>query len=344
MSKQENNLIIWADAVRGTTGGKLLWVIAAFMRAGIEVNISGVNINQCPVVQIPKGYGDLALSVLNSNIGVMEVGEGSPDIAWSDLNDDHWLFDKNKDKFSVGAKDLMKEFWESFDKRQREADEPDPIDEEDVVTPEPVVAEEIVGQVISQVPELPAQEQGPEDHVPTEELEEDEDDWDLDDDEDIEEDQPPEQQAVKDDMAYTIAEDVLAHEVIEFPSKDDKPTYKIKMYNVPSENVLKIGMAPTPKNPDTHCIVYVMFKKETKYRYTPVPISHFNDILSQGVLKEQGRQEASVGSTFHHLIKGPADEGTYKCQRLGDDNLWKAVPTKAERAKSLKDKSKTATK
>jgi hypothetical protein len=87
------------------------------------------------------------------------------------------------------------------------------------------------------------------------------------------------------------------------------------------------------------CTMYSLFKGNNLYRYGPTTVKGFQDILSEAVRKAEGRQEASVGSIFHTLVKSDADKGEIKCQRLdAESKTWVIVPPKAERVKAVKVK------
>jgi len=141
------------------------------------------------------------------------------------------------------------------------------------------------------------------------------------------------------DTVYLQADTLLKKFKQEFPMKDNK-TLSVDFYDVESSNVSAIGYRVT--NDPIITVFYVKFKQGgTYYRYRPVAIAHANDIINEAVKKQMGRQEASVGSLFHSLLKEKADEGAISCQRFNEEKeTWVVVPTKAQRKATNKQKAK----
>lgn len=115
----------------------------------------------------------------------------------------------------------------------------------------------------------------------------------------------------------------------------------VKMYDVNSSTISAVGCRELSKTP-LNVVMYVRFKSSgplSYYRYNPVQKSDYNNILNEIVRTHEGVKEASVGSLFHHTIKVKAEDGDIKAQKLKDDQ-WYIVPTKAERTKDIKLRSK----
>lgn len=116
----------------------------------------------------------------------------------------------------------------------------------------------------------------------------------------------------------------------------------VKMYDVNSSTISAIGCRELSKTP-LNVVLYVRFKTSgplSYYRYNPVQKADYNNLLNEVVRTHEGVKEASVGSLFHHTIKVKAEEGEIKAQKLRDDDQWHIVPTKAERTKDIKLRSK----
>lgn len=326
--------VVWKDFLRDVDGPKLVWAIMQMLRLGIDVDLSGVNINNKPILQIPNGYAELALAQLNTEIGMFELGTtNNVTMAWADLPEGHWFFTnagesaENKELWEK-ASQIVEDFWNPAPEGSTakagamgSSKLADPAAYTPPVIEDPVVEEAKAGTIVGDPP-----------------VEEDDDDdnWD-----DFDEPAPePEDDDLKAGVAYLKADEVLTHEIVEFPHiKPDKAAHQIEMYYQPSSsNVECIGWAPkTDPNVGT---IYIQYKKgERVYRYSPRPITVWHNLLDEGVRRESGIIEASVGSLAHHALRVPADAGEIRCQRL-DGEHWAEVLPKAERTKETKDKAK----
>jgi hypothetical protein len=113
------------------------------------------------------------------------------------------------------------------------------------------------------------------------------------------------------------------------------PGIMVRMYDVDSSNLSAMGVTPDDElNPPSSLTLYVTFKGATTYRYSPIAEATWEALHGEAVRVARGDQEASVGSTFHHMVKVYADEGVIKCERLDEEGgFWRVVPPKAQRPK-----------
>lgn len=138
--------------------------------------------------------------------------------------------------------------------------------------------------------------------------------------------------------SYLDADEVLKFQPFEFPNAKGDAKITVQMYYTASSDLSAIGYKQ--RNDPKLVTVYARFKAgNTIYRYNPVPLTTYHELLGLAVDSERGIKEASVGSAFWTLLRTPADEGKIKCQRLRDDNVWEPVAPKAERTKALKLKA-----
>lgn len=151
------------------------------------------------------------------------------------------------------------------------------------------------------------------------------------------EDPPP--TAVLGGTEFLRADQVLSFSEVLFP-KTEKP---IRMYDVMSSNVSAMGYKELVDNPLV-CTFYIRYKSGAYvYRYNPVPKADANEALNLAVRRQEGIQEASVGSYLHYTIIDKANEDLIKCQRLEADEKgerWVIVPPKKARTKAIKDRAK----
>ncbi len=136
---------------------------------------------------------------------------------------------------------------------------------------------------------------------------------------------------------FLTVDEVLPFEDVVYPGQKT-PT---RMYDAESSTLSAVGAKDIKTDPLV-VTLYARFKSGgTVYRYAGVPRADYNSLLNEIIRKQNGIQEASGGSFFHHTIKVKAEEGKLPCQRLGDNNEWVVVLPKSERTKAIKERAKS---
>jgi hypothetical protein len=339
-NKMANQETAFVDFIRGCHNPKLKWVSDQLDLLGVQHRTHGVGITG-PILQVEAGKIEVAHSVLTLVVGMMNLGGTLTDdtIKVMDLVDTHPLFVSDTD-----IEDLP--FVSSVQAPAPPKPEGDPVEPpvpaiiENEIFKEPTLADPSPLQAIDVAPEVEAEPDPLEEPVVLETADEDDDLWatdETDDDDPFADDEPVEPGDVSDEenpeLDYLRAEKVLTHNEEKIPGVSDP----ITMYEVSSSNLSKIGNRINQEKQEL-CTVYTFFKGGAEpYRYGPVMTAKYNDILSEAVRAGEGRQEASVGSLYHHLIKVDAEAGDIKCQRLVNGK-WADVPPKKDRLKLVKNK------
>lgn len=337
----------FVDFLRGVLNPKLAWIMAQLAMLGIIHRENGVCING-PVLQVQEGQVEQAFGVLNTTVGVMEVSGSLTDdsIKVMDLPDDHPIFTSGIDIEELPitpATDVDTSGWD-LDPAPTVVEEDDPfsiVEQPEVIVPN-VIPAEIMGSELA-TPQPLAPESNvvampePLKIVPPSPVAIENDDpfaedspeadalWDID------ENVPPSENP---ELDYLRADKVLQFGDTQFAKVEGT----VRMYETDSGNLARIGAKISQKD-QTKCTFYGEFQGDpTKpYRYGPVPVAKFNDILGEAVRKAEGHQNVSVGSMYHNLIKVDAEAGTVACQRL-IDGKWQAVLPKSQRVKAAKKK------
>lgn len=351
----ENPETKFVDFIRGCHHPKLTWIMTQLVLLGVEHQIGGMCLTG-PVLQVKEGQIETAFGVLNTHVGMMNLGGTLTDdaIKVADLVDEHPFFETDTD-----IEDLAQAELPQAELPQEIEVEPPPV------PPVPaIIADEVAA--MAPAPEVEPWDEPKEPIRPpavTPTATEEPDPFDVVEDEaDPIADEPP---TVEEAVAANVEADPfdddddelwgtveVAPEIPEHPELDylkaDKVLVSaevqyagvnqpIQMYEVSSSNLSRIGATINQKD-QTVCNFYGEFKGGTQpYRYGPVTVERWHEMLSEAVRAAQGRPEASVGSLYHHLIKLEAEEGRIKCQRLVD-TAWVIVPPKKDRVKQVKDK------
>jgi hypothetical protein len=357
MSNTESGFI---DVIRGLSWNKADWLLTQLVILGIAVRTgmgaSGV------IIRVPEASVVATINLYNTPVGVINLNGDMDDdnIRISDLSNDHPFFMKPTPPALVhvepttldgvkfdelpseprGPISLNMDFAQAevavmpandFPRMDVtvEAEEPtaavpsvlDPQQQEElkvglsgIIEAPPVLA-----------PSTPLIETNEPADPFAEESTEDDDIWDIDADAEVVEEHP--------ELDYLKAEALLKFTDVQF----EGITGTIRMYEVNSVNLSAIGIRINQKD-QTLCTQYTQFKGGAQtYRYGPVTVKISQELLGEAVRVAEGRQEASVGSLFHNLIKVDADAGKIKCQRL-TEGRWIDVPAKKDRVKEVKAK------
>lgn len=361
MANQENEYI---DFLRGVQRPKLHWVCEQLDLLGVPYNIKGLSFNGT-VLQVPVSDLAKAWSVMVTVVGIMNLGGALTDdtVKVMDLVDNHPLFFSTVDieDLPLTKAPLTSELKRVID-RVPAPEEPVPATTDVIETEQTVLSDLIAETDPIDVEATEVEDEDPldtlmetlEDPTPVKRLapadagntfvidemlaesdptpevdpfEEDADDdglWDTD--EENMTDEHPE-------LDYLKADKSLEFEDVDFTAVSGT----VRMYEVSSSNLSRIGARINQKE-QTLCTFYAQFKGgATPYRYGPVPVDSYYEVLSEAVRASEGRPDASVGSLYHHLIKVEAEAGKIKCQQLTGGN-WIEVPAKKDRIKAAKDR------
>lgn len=319
----------FVDFLRGVRDPKLSWIMAQLVILGVVHRLNGVCFSG-PILQVAEGQIESAYKVLNATVGVMDI-KGTvltdDNVKVSDLIDSHPLFESDVDIEEM-------ELGPATPPAEEDIFALDPVPETPAIltaeqTPIASPVEFGAGADDADVPELPAESTTDEGDDPFAEdtaVDESDDDdlWNT--------DESPEEDP---ELDYQKADKLLTNSDVLFTGVGNPVT----MYEVSSANITGFGATISQKD-QSNCTLYAQFKGGTSpYRYGPVTVVKFNFLLSEAVRVAQGRQDASVGSTFHNLIKVDADAGKIKCQRLADGK-WVEVLPKSQRTKAMKEATK----
>lgn len=363
----EKKPVEYVDFIRGVNNPKRNWIIAQLVILGVTHRVEGMSFNG-PVLQVKQGQIEKAHGVLNMTVGIMNTGGALTDenIKVMDLVDNHPLFVSKVDIGDIVTPVTNEEIAKSIEEAVDAMVETLPAVAPQEATPLPLSAEDadaILADIIAKepstpptpltvpadeppVPEIIADElAGPEllelEAAPDEEgpfaesdVEDDEDPfaddtddlWGTDDEDDEELTEDPE-------LDYLRAEKVLDNADAEFAGVAGP----VHIYYVDSANLTGFGANISQKDQE-RCTFYVQFKGgPNPYRYAPVSTAIYYELLGEAVRKGEGRQEASVGSLYHNLVKVDAEAGKIKCQRLAEGK-WVEVLPKSQRLKAVKAK------
>lgn len=362
MSKTETKFV---DFLRGCAGPKLVWIRTQLDALKVTHQHGGVCIAG-PILQVNEEQLVLAQTVLTAPVGMMDTGGLLTDenIKVMELRDDHPFFmlgPKNTEVEVVTPLDLPEE---SIDDIMARLERNSPLADAPTL-------DEIIGEAVSPetaVPNVPEVQEGsipdvtatddkmdPDDPLGLDEIvdpgladslevegnpepdevedpfaedtDEADDLWATDDEAEATEENP--------ELDYLRANKAIPNEEVQYAGVPQT----VLMFEVGSANISRIG-ARIKQEDQVKCTLYAEFKGGVQpYRYAPVATARFNELLGEAVRKSEGRQEASVGSLFHHLIKVEADDGKIGCQRLADGK-WVNVLPKKDRLKVVKDKHK----
>jgi hypothetical protein len=345
----EVNGITYVPFKAGIKHPKLSWLILMLNRYGIPHLISKGQTLSGPMLYVQQGTIELATGILTQELAVFIARttnyEEGPDVTITvtidDLPDNHEFF-----SLQLQGQEVM---------RIVEAPPPTVLE---VIEVEGTVIHDVIGDITTEIREHLEEKLAQDD---------DDDDWGFDEvsleaEDAVVEEPAPAKKKKKDktvkptndpdfDTAtepapinvpvtgteFLRADELLAFEDVQFPVVK-KP---IRMYDVNSSNISAIGAKIT----DDPLVVtmYIRFKTgDNVYRYNPISTADWNSTLNEAVRRQQGIQEASVGSFYYHTVKVKAEDGSIKCQRLvPESDSWMDVLPKAARTKEIKERAKS---
>lgn len=326
MSEKE---IVYADFMRGVHHPKIGWIMDQLAPLGIPTRIHGESING-PVLQIAQGYFELAMSVINREIGQFNVGLDNRSITISDLPDNHAFFHKS-DPLTLSA--------------------PIEVVPERVEIPSTPPALTIVPPTTGKVPvDVPKKDmetqagafvdkktkprihgQKPDgavlatstSHVPV-------------DDDSIWDDGDWGEEEVSAEWANYEELEAKAKTILKWSTQmilnEPNKSSMVDIFEINSSHMSTIGATVFPSATD-HMIIYCGFKGgATNYRYHPVSQQVWCELLEDAIKTANGQSpEASVGEVFWDCLRKPAEEGKIVAERYEDEGKWVKIPTKAQR-------------
>lgn len=317
--------------IRGCNNPKLSWLLAQLELVGVKARVGPMSFNG-PVIEVEEGHAVKALEIIYMPVGMLNTSGALQDenITPMDLMDNHPLF-----RSGVDIEDIPRE--PIVPVMSVVEDDPDPL--ADIPTIEEAEAEQDIVAVV-----VPAEEEddldwlnepieAPSQEEIVESIAQNEDDPFAD------ETDPASQVVEEVEPTHPELDYLKAKELLEF---DDVMWTGVKtpvtMYQVDSSNLNDLG-AIIKQTDQNFCTLYVRFKGgENPYRYGPVKMTVWNELLGEAVRKAEGNQNTSIGSLFHHLVKLDAEAGTIKCQMLQASGTWTEVEPRKARVQRIKEK------